>query len=143
MPDELHSPTAATGLDHVGVAVQDADAVAELLCEALDAQRSEAMEFSSEGLTIVTVTAGDTHIELFEPLQHNSVARFLDKRGNAMHHLCFQVPDLDRALARLRERGIQVIDDTPRQGAYGTRVAFIHPKATGGILIELSSRAPA
>jgi methylmalonyl-CoA epimerase len=70
------------------------------------------------------------------------VAKFLDKRGEALHHLCFRVVDIDTAMSTLKARGVKFIDETPRQGAHGSRIAFIHPSSAGGLLIELKQAAP-
>jgi methylmalonyl-CoA/ethylmalonyl-CoA epimerase len=129
------------GLDHIGVAVGDAEGLARVLCEVLGAERRGAEELAGEGLRVVSIQAGDAHLELFEPTRPDgSVRRFLDKRGNAMHHVCLEVEDLAAELERLRAAGVELIDRVPRQGAYGSQVAFIHPRATGGILFELSQK---
>lgn len=94
---------------------------------------------TADGATIVTVALGDVAIELLEPGDPDGpVARFLAKRGPGIHHLCYRVADLDRALQRCRAAGYQLVDETPRRGAGGRRIAFVHPKATAGILLELS-----
>lgn len=94
---------------------------------------------TADGATIVTVALGDVAIELLEPGDPDGpVARFLAKRGPGIHHLCYRVADLDRALERCRAAGYQLVDETPRRGAGGRRIAFVHPKATAGILLELS-----
>ena len=94
---------------------------------------------TADGATIVSLPAGDVRVELLEPLDSDSpVARFLARRGPGIHHICYRVPDLDRALAQCRAAGYRLIDDTPRQGAGGRRIAFLHPQATAGILLELT-----
>ncbi|MGH2668174.1 MAG: methylmalonyl-CoA epimerase [bacterium] len=94
---------------------------------------------TADGATIVTVALGDVAIELLEPRDPDGpVARFLAKRGPGIHHLCYRVADLDRALERCRAAGYQLVDETPRRGTGGRRIAFVHPKATAGILLELS-----
>jgi methylmalonyl-CoA/ethylmalonyl-CoA epimerase len=132
---------AICGLDHIGIAVDDAGGVARVLCAALGADPRGQEELPGEALRVVSIDAGPVHLELFEPTRPDTaVRRFLDRRGNALHHVCLEVDDLAAALERLRGMGVQLIDETPRQGAYGSRVAFIHPRATGGILFELSER---
>jgi methylmalonyl-CoA/ethylmalonyl-CoA epimerase len=92
-----------------------------------------------DGARIGAFAAGETLVELLEPESEDSpVGRFLAKRGVGIHHLCFAVTDLDAALQRCRAAGIRLIDETPRIGAEGKRIAFLHPGSTGGILIELS-----
>jgi methylmalonyl-CoA/ethylmalonyl-CoA epimerase len=94
---------------------------------------------SADGATIVSLAFGDVHVELLEPRDTASpVARFLDRRGPGIHHICYRVPDLDEALARCRAAGYRLVDQTPRRGAGGRRIAFLHPKATAGILLELT-----
>ena len=93
----------------------------------------------ADGATIVSLHFGDVDVELLEPRDPDSpVAKFLAKRGPGIHHVCYRVPDLDRALARARAAGYRLIDQTPRQGAGGRRIAFLHPKSTAGILLELT-----
>lgn len=127
------------GLAHLGVAVVDVDTVAATLCAVLGAERLASEVLERDGLRVVSIRAGDAQIELFEPTRADgTVQRFLERRGNAIHHLCLAVDDLDAELARLRSAGVRLIDETPRPGAGGKRVAFVHPQATGGILIELA-----
>ncbi len=94
---------------------------------------------SADGATVVSLPLGDAEIELLEPHDPESpVGKFLAKRGPGIHHLCYRVPDLDRALERCRAAGYRLVDEVPRRGAGGCRVAFVHPKATAGILLELT-----
>ena len=94
---------------------------------------------SADGATIVSLHVGDVDVELLEPADPSSpVAKFLAKRGPGIHHICYRVTDLDAALARCRAAGYQLIDQTPRRGAGGRRIAFLHPKSTNGILLELT-----
>ena len=127
----------AATIAHVGVAVTS-------LSEALPFYRDllgltvEPPE-SADGATIVAVNLGATRIELLEAADPASpIGRFVAKRGPGIHHLCLRVPDLDAALARCRAAGVRLIDETPRPGAHGRRVAFIHPAATAAILVELT-----
>lgn len=93
----------------------------------------------ADGATIVSLQLGDVAVELLEPRDPDGpVARFLAKRGPGIHHLCYRVADLGAALARCRAAGYRLVDDTPRRGAGGRRIAFLHPKATNGILLELT-----
>jgi methylmalonyl-CoA/ethylmalonyl-CoA epimerase len=93
----------------------------------------------ADGATIVSLAFGDADVELLTPREPDGpIARFLARRGPGIHHICYRVPDLDRALAACRAAGYQLIDETPRRGAGGRRIAFVHPKATGGILLELT-----
>jgi methylmalonyl-CoA/ethylmalonyl-CoA epimerase len=134
LPPEVQRDAA---LAHVGVAVEDlAGAVAfyrDVLGLAPGAPQA------SDGAAIVCVEAGGATVELLASSDPASpIARYLTRHGPGIHHLCFRVPDLDGALARCRAAGYRLIDDVPRPGAGGHRIAFLHPKATGGILLELS-----
>ncbi len=94
---------------------------------------------TADGATIVSLHFGEVDVELLEPRDPDSpVARFLDRRGPGIHHICYRVSDLDAALARCRAAGYRLVDDRPRAGAGGRRIAFVHPKATAGILLELT-----
>ena len=94
---------------------------------------------SADGARIVSLTLGDSAVELLEPADPASpIAKFLAKRGPGIHHICYRVPDLDQALDRCRAAGYRLVDETPRTGAGGRRIAFLHPKATAGILLELT-----
>jgi methylmalonyl-CoA/ethylmalonyl-CoA epimerase len=86
------------------------------------------------------IDSGDAAIELVEPLSSDSpIARFLASRGSGLHHLCLRVPDIEAALARLASLGVRLVDEAPRPGAHGARIAFVHPASTGGILVELKT----
>lgn len=94
---------------------------------------------SADGARIVSLTLGDSAVELLEPADAASpIAKFLAKRGPGIHHICYRVPDLDQALDRCRAAGYRLVDEAPRTGAGGRRIAFLHPKATAGILLELT-----
>ena len=94
---------------------------------------------TADGATIVSLPLGDVQVELLEPDSSDSpVAKFLARRGPGIHHICYRVPDLDRALEACRAAGYRLVDATPRSGAAGRRIAFLHPKATAGILLELT-----
>jgi methylmalonyl-CoA/ethylmalonyl-CoA epimerase len=94
---------------------------------------------TADGATIVSLPLGDVSVELLEPRDPGSpVAKFLAKRGPGIHHVCYRVPDLDQALARCRAAGYRLVDERPRRGAGGRRIAFLHPKATAGVLLELT-----
>lgn len=94
---------------------------------------------TADGATIVSLPFGDVDVELLEPKNpEGPIAKFLARRGPGIHHVCYRVPDLDRALERCRAAGYQLVDASPRRGAGGRRIAFLHPKATAGILLELT-----
>lgn len=124
-------------LAHVGVAVRSiADALGfyrDVLGGAASAPEL------ADGATVVSVACGPAQVELLEPAGPDGpIARFLAKRGPGIHHVCLRVPDLDAALARCRTAGYRLIDEAPRPGAHGRRVAFLHPSSTAGVLVELS-----
>jgi methylmalonyl-CoA/ethylmalonyl-CoA epimerase len=124
-------------VSHIGIAVK---ALAESLPFFRDVLGlSEVALDDSDGARIAGFTAGEPLVELLEPENADSpIARYLAKRGPGIHHICFSVDDLDGMLERCRAAGIQLIDEKPRVGAEGKRIAFLHPRSTGGVLIELS-----
>lgn len=126
-------------LDHLGVAVRRIDDRLALYRDVLGLELEGIEEVATEGVRVALLPAGRTRIELLEPLAGSAtnVARFLEKRGEGIHHVCFEVDDLDRALERFSRAGLPAAGDGPRVGAEGSRIAFIHPRSTGGVLIEL------
>jgi methylmalonyl-CoA epimerase len=125
-------------LDHVGIAVQSLDDSLPLF-ESITGGKGYGREVvESQGVEVVFVGAGEGRLELLAPVRDDSaVAKYLARRGPGMHHLCYRVDDITAELDRYRAEGAQLIDETPRAGAHGHRVAFIHPKSTGGVLVEL------
>ena len=125
-------------LDHVGIAVSSIDAALGVY-EALGLAVSRRERVESQGVLTAFLTVGGTQLELLEPTGPDSpIAKFLAKRGPGVHHVCFSVGDLEDALANLKARGFRLIHETPVAGAHGRRVAFLHPSAGHGVLIELS-----
>jgi methylmalonyl-CoA epimerase len=124
-------------LAHIGVLVRHlADAAS--LYQRLGLPETGRETFDQENIRIAFVPVEETRIELMEPLTAaGPLDRFLATRGEGIHHLAFEVPDIERALARARSAGARLIDESPRRGAHGTRVAFIHPSSAHGVLIEL------
>ena len=124
---------------HIGIAVRGLDAGVSFYRDVLGL--NEVPLADSDGARIAGFAAGDTLVELLEPAVDDSpIGRFVAKRGGGLHHVCFAVPDLDAALERCREFGIRLIDETPRPGAEGKRIAFLHPSSTSGVLVELTER---
>jgi methylmalonyl-CoA epimerase len=122
---------------HIGVAVPDIQEALRFYCDVLGLEASEAE--TADGATIVSVSFGETAVELLAPETPDSpVAKFLARRGPGIHHICYRVPDLDLALERCRTAGYRLVDETPRVGAGGRRIAFLHPTSTAGILLELT-----
>lgn len=127
---------------HVGIATQSIAAASEFYnCLGLELNRVEVVEDQKVKVAILEV--GDSAIELIEATQEDSlIKRFMDKRGPGLHHMTLEVDNLEEQLAFLREKGIRLIDEKPRQDAEGSLIAFVHPDSTGGVLIELSQPAP-
>jgi methylmalonyl-CoA/ethylmalonyl-CoA epimerase len=122
---------------HVGVAVPDLDVALAFYRDVLGLE-PHAPEIA-DGATIVALPFGDVEVELLAPIQPDSpIARFLTKRGPGIHHICYRVANLDAALVACRAAGYRLVDDVPRIGAGGRRIAFVHPAATAGILLELT-----
>ena len=125
-------------LDHIGIAVRDLDAALAFYRDALGLEVGEAEDVPSERVRAQFLPLGDTALELLEATDEGSaIARSIERRGPGIHHITLRVADLAAALAGLRERGVRLVDDQPRPGAGGSRVAFIHPSAAQGVLIEL------
>ncbi len=125
-------------IDHVGVAVEDLDRALELYRDryGLAEQHRETVE--QFGVEAALLEIGEGHVELLEPTSAESaVGRFLKRNGPGMHHVAYQTTDIDATLERVREAGIRLIDTEPRIGIRGSRVAFLHPRDTGGVLTEL------
>jgi methylmalonyl-CoA epimerase len=130
-------------LYHVAIAVRSINQVEKLYENALGlkVQHREVVEEQGVKSSMLITENGGTAIELLEPLNENSpISKFLDKRGEGIHHICFIVDDIQSALNTLKKQGVQLIDESPRVGAYGAKVAFIHPKAMNGVLIELAEK---
>jgi methylmalonyl-CoA/ethylmalonyl-CoA epimerase len=128
----------AKGLDHVAIVVRDLDAAIRLYRDTLGLELTAVEEVPEQHVTTAIFGRGMGRVELICPTTIDSgVARFLAKRGEGLHHICLEVEDLDAALAALRKSGAPLIDETPKPGAGGARVAFVHPKGTNGVLTEL------
>lgn len=122
---------------HIGIAVPDLDAALAFYRDVLGLEPHPPEQ--ADGATIVSLPFGESEVELLQPLDADTpVGRFIARRGPGIHHICYRVPDLDAALEACRLAGYQLIDQEPRRGAGGRRIAFVHPKSTGGILLELT-----
>lgn len=129
--------SATPRIAHLGVAVENIDAALVFYRDILGLVPGPPEE--ADGARIVSLPFGESEVELLEPLTAESpIARFMARRGPGIHHVCYRVADLDAALAACRAAGYRLVDDAPRTGAGGHRIAFIHPKSTAGILIELT-----
>jgi methylmalonyl-CoA/ethylmalonyl-CoA epimerase len=128
-----------TRIAHIGIAVRGLEELLPFYRDVLGMPERPLAD--SDGARIVGLVAGDSLVELLEADTPNSpIGRFVAKRGPGIHHICFAVDDLDGALERCRAAGLRLIDDIPRVGAEGKRIAFLHPSATGGVLVELTER---
>jgi methylmalonyl-CoA/ethylmalonyl-CoA epimerase len=129
-------------IDHIGVAVEDLDESIALYSErfGMAVQHRETVE--EQGVEAVLLGVGESHVELLRPLgAETAVGRFLERSGPGLHHVAYGTDDIDAALDALRDAGLRLIDERPRAGIRGSRVAFVHPKSTGGVLTELVEAA--
>jgi methylmalonyl-CoA epimerase len=125
-------------VDHIGVAVEDLDAAIALHEQAYGMAVAHREVIDEQGVEAVLLDVGENHVELLRPLGEDTpVGRFLSKRGPGLHHVAYQVADVQATLTTLRERGLRLIDDEPRIGIRGSRVAFLHPASSGGVLTEI------
>jgi methylmalonyl-CoA epimerase len=127
-------------LDHIGIAVRSLDAATIYKALGLEIEHVETVE--TQGVRTAFLSVGDANLELLEPISPQSpIARFIEKRGEGIHHICLRVDDLEAHLGRLQAQGFRLINEAPVPGAHGCRVAFLHPAAGNGVLIELSEKA--
>lgn len=132
----MNKPT----LDHIGIAVKSLDA--SKIYEDLGMTIDHVETVTTQGVRTAFLSAGDANLELLEPTgPESTVAKFIEKRGEGIHHICFRVDDIESHLAHLKSLGYRLINDSPVPGAHGCRVAFLHPAAGNGVLIELSEKS--
>lgn len=125
-------------IDHIGVAVDDLDAALALYEGSFGMPVAHRETVNDQGVEAVLLDVGDCHVELLRPLgPETPVGKFLERKGPGLHHVAYRVDDIDATLANLREQGIELIDSTPRVGIRNSRVAFVHPRATGSVLTEI------
>ncbi len=125
-------------IDHIAIVVSDLDAAIEEFRRQYQAEPISRETVEEQGVEEAMIAIGGSHIQLLQPLDADSaVGRFLAKRGEGMHHIALAVPDIDLAIAHLQEAGARMIDESPRTGGGGNRIAFVHPAAFAGTLIEL------
>ncbi|MCE7938205.1 methylmalonyl-CoA epimerase [bacterium] len=130
-------------IDHMAIAVDNLDTALPFFTQVLGLRVTHTDVEEGQGVVVAFLPIGDSEIELIEPVQPDSgVARFLQRRGGGMHHLCLEVDDMDAALAHLRAHGVRLIDETPYIGTGGRRIVFIHPKSSHGVLVELYEALP-
>ena len=125
-------------INHIGIAVNSLDASIPFYRDQLGMTFEGTEEVAEQKVRVAFLQVGESRIELLEPTAPDSpVARFLEKNGEGIHHMAYEVDDISAALIRMKEQGIRLIDETPRHGAHGSLIAFLHPKATGGVLTEI------
>ena len=130
-----------TVIDHIGIAVKSIDDALKFWETGLGIKCTGVEEVAEQKVKTAFLPLKDSEVELLEPTGDDSpVAKFIEKKGEGIHHLAIRVDDLEKALAELKEQGVRLIDERPRKGAGGAMIAFIHPSATGGVLLELSQR---
>ena len=126
-------------LDHIAIAVPDMEAAIARFVDDLGIELAGREDVPSESTSTAFLPIDGTKIELIHPIAgEGPVAAYLEKRGGGLHHLCFETDDIEADMARLKEKGYLFLSEAPKPGAHGTRVAFIHPKSCGGVLIELA-----
>ena len=131
-------------IDHVAIVVADLDATIEFYTKTLGMPQLYRETIADQGVEAVGIRTGDSVIELLRPLDEASpIAAFRGTAATKMHHIAYRVADIVAELARLRDAGVRLIDETPRKGAHGNTIAFLHPKSTGGVLTELCQRSKA
>ena len=124
-------------LHHIGVAVEDLDAAVELYRKVFGAELTHRAADERGELKAAFLRAGEAEVELLQPLREDTpIGKFISKRGPGLHHIAVAVPDIDQAIAAARADGLEMIDQEPRIGLHGTRIAFVHPKSVGGVLTE-------
>jgi methylmalonyl-CoA/ethylmalonyl-CoA epimerase len=130
-------------IDHIGVAVEDVEASLALWRDSFQMVLAHREVVREQGVEAVLLDVGENHVELLAPLGADTpVGKFLAKRGPGLHHVAYQVADIDATLAALKQAGLKLIDEQPRAGIRGSRVAFLHPRATAGVLTEIVEPAP-
>lgn len=125
-------------LDHVGIAVTSLDEAIPLWEGLLGVPSSDREVVDDQNVEVVFLRSGSSSVELITPTRPNTpVAQFLERRGPGIHHLAFRVPDLEKAMENLRAEGFALVDESPRTGSHGRRIAFLHPRSLNGVLVEL------
>jgi methylmalonyl-CoA/ethylmalonyl-CoA epimerase len=128
-------------LTHIGIAVKSIEKSSELFANLFGKNTGHIEEVADQKVKATFFNIGDSGIELLEPTSPDStIARFIEKWGEGVHHLSFEVDDIDKEITRLRKKGFEMIDEKPRAGADDCRIAFLHPKSTNGVLIEISQK---
>jgi methylmalonyl-CoA/ethylmalonyl-CoA epimerase len=127
-----------TKINHIGIAVRSLDETLPFYRDNLGMELKEIEEVAEQKVKVAMLAIGESKIELLEPTSEDSpVAKFIEKNGPGIHHLAYEVKDIEAAIAKLMAEGARMIDEKPRNGAHGTRIAFIHPKSSNGVLTEI------
>ncbi|MCK4236521.1 MAG: methylmalonyl-CoA epimerase [Candidatus Krumholzibacteria bacterium] len=135
MPERLED------VNHIGIAVKNLEEIIKVFCDILGLECIEEITLPERGVKVAFLETGNTKIELLEGISEDSpISKFVERHGPGVHHLCFNVTDISRVLGELSSAGVRLIDEKARPGAEGKLVAFIHPKSTAGVLIELSEK---
>ncbi len=130
-----------TKIDHIGIAVKDLNETLRFYEDILGIKCTSKEVVEDQGVRVAFLPIGDTEVELLESTTEDGpIARFIEKRGEGIQHIAFKVDDIEGKIKELEEKGVTMIDKVPRYGAGGARIAFLHPKSTSGVLIEISER---
>jgi len=125
-------------INHIGIAVQSLEATLPFYRDSLCMSFHGIEEVTDQKVKVAMLGIGESKIELLEPTSPDSpIAKFMDKNGPGIHHIAYEVDDIEAAIARMLQQGARMIDEVPRNGAHGTRIAFVHPKSSNGVLTEL------
>ena len=125
-------------IDHIGIAVKSLSEAVKVYEQAIGLKLAGFDEVDEQGVRVAMLAIGESRIELLEPTRPDSpIEKFMTKRGEGIHHIAVRVDNIERALERLKTAGVRLIDETPKRGAHNTRIAFIHPASTHGVLMEL------
>ena len=128
-------------VDHIGVAVSNLEEALKIYTDVLGLKLHGTEVVEEQKVRVAFMPVGDTEIELLESTDpEGPIAKFIEKRGEGIQHIAFRVDDIEEALEQMRQKGVRLIDEKPRYGAGGARIAFLHPKSTGGVLVELCER---
>lgn len=128
-------------LEHIGIAVKSIDERLKIWQDALGLELKYIKDVPDQKVKVAVLDLAGVKIELLEPLEEEStIGKFIEKRGEGLHHLCFEVDDIEGILSKMKKQGIKLIDEVPRKGAFAEKIAFVHPKNMGGVLIELCQK---
>jgi methylmalonyl-CoA/ethylmalonyl-CoA epimerase len=128
-------------IDHIGIAVKSIEQAGKFYTDVLGLDIEDIETVAEQKVNVAFIPITDSEVELLESVEPDGpVAKYIEKRGEGIQHIAFRVDDINRCLAELKEKGVRLIDQTPRHGAGGAKIAFIHPKETNGVLVEICER---